>query len=339
MQVHFLTQSGAQLPSVRFRVLPYVGLGLEAGLRIAWGRIPKSIFARTVAFARLPPSEAIVVQKKLLPPLYLKLLRRRCRRLYYDVDDAVWTHHPGAAGRPGATARREKDRQRFAATCREVDGVIAGNRFLAAKAAPHQSRVTVLPTPIDTDTYRPREGKGPGHTALQVGWMGTAANQHFLPPALRSLQALSAAIEVRVISNENRLGDMGAGVHFEPWSAEAEITQLQGFDIGLMPLTDDEYTRGKCGFKLLQYMACGVVPVASAVGFNAELIDHGKEGFLVSKEGDWGRFVARLEGDPELRRTMAARAREKVVARFDLRPSAGRLWRALGVQAAAIRDR
>jgi glycosyltransferase involved in cell wall biosynthesis len=331
MQVHFLTQSGAQLPSVRFRVLPYVKLGMKAGLQVAWRRIPKSIFARTVEFLRLPPSEAIVVQKKLLPPFYLKLLRRRCRRLYYDVDDAVWTHHPGAAGRPGATARLEKDRRRFATTCRAVDGVIAGNQFLAAKAARHQSHITLLPTPIDTATYRPREGQGSGQVPLQVGWMGTAANQHFLPPTLKALQTLSPAVEIRVISNENRLGDMGRGAHFESWRAEAEVDQLQGFDIGLMPLSDDEYTRGKCGFKLLQYMACGVVPVASAVGFNTEIIDHGEDGFLVRAENDWGRWVGRLQADPDLRRRMAARAREKVVARFDLKPSAERLWRALGL--------
>jgi glycosyltransferase involved in cell wall biosynthesis len=339
MQVYFLTQSGAGLPSVRFRVLPFVKLGKEAGLQVAWQRIPKSIFTRTLNLLRTPVSEAIVVQKKLLQPLYLKLLRRRCQRLYYDLDDAVWTNHPGATDQPGAAARQEKNRKRFAVTCRAVMGVIAGNRFLAAKAAPHQPNITVLPTPIDTAAYRPRERETPPSGVLRVGWMGTAANQHFLPPALNSLGTSSQAIEIRMISNENRLGDIGAHVRFEPWSAETEIAQLQGFDIGLMPLTDDDYTRGKCGFKLLQYMACGVVPVASAVGFNAEIIDHGENGFLVRRESDWGRFVWRLQADPDLRRRMAAKAREKIVTRFDLKPSAERLWRALGVQTAPIRSR
>lgn len=330
-QVLFLTQGGAQLPSVRFRVLPYIDQGRAKGHRIAWQRIPKNIFSRTAMFARLPTSDVIVVQKKLLPQIYLKLLGHRCQRLIYDFDDAVWTHHPGATGDPAPGHTADKDQRRFAATCRQVHGVIAGNHFLAARAQPHQTRITVLPTPIDTRIYRPSETGGPERPVLRVGWMGTAANQHFLPAVLKALAHLPPGVEIQVISNENRLASATAGVRFEHWSAEKEVAQLQRFDIGLMPLSDDEYTRGKCGFKLLQYMACGVVPVASAVGFNKEIIDHGVDGFLVREAAEWGRFVDQLHKDPQLRWEMARKAREKAVQRFDLKPSAERLWQALGL--------
>ena len=333
LQLLFLTQSGAALPSVRFRVLPYLHRGTDRGLAIARERIPKSPFTRITRFVRLPHAEVIVVQKKLLPPLYLRLLKQRCQRLYYDVDDAVWTHHPGDTGKASRPGRLRRLQRRFAATCRSVDGIIAGNSYLAAKAGEYNPHVTVLPTPIDTDIYRPLDRPRPEATGLRVGWMGTAGNQHFLPPVLTALHGAAEAaekIELRIVSNENRLAAAMPGMLFEPWSAEREVAQLQAFDIGLMPLSDDEYTRGKCGFKLLQYMACGVVPIASAVGFNTEIIDHGVDGFLVHETDDWGGYIARLQKDSRLRRQMAGRARAKVEATFSLTQSADRLWRLFG---------
>jgi glycosyltransferase involved in cell wall biosynthesis len=327
LQLLFLTQSGAALPSVRFRVLPYLKRGEARGLATAWERIPKSILTRITRFARLRRAEIIVVQKKLLPPLYLRLLKRRCRHLYYDFDDAVWTHHPGDSGKATQAGRLRKAQLRFTATCRWADGIIAGNSYLGAKARVHNPQVTVLPTPIDTDIYLPGGKQRPDEQRLRVGWMGTAGNQHFLPPVLTTLNTIAEKIELRVISNENRLAAAMPGMLFEPWSAENEVAQLQDFDIGLMPLSDDEYTRGKCGFKLLQYMACGVVPIASAVGFNTEIIDHGVDGFLVQDAADWGRHISRIEKDPQMRRQMAAKARAKVEAKFSLTESARRLWR------------
>jgi glycosyltransferase involved in cell wall biosynthesis len=326
LQVLFLTQGGEMLPSVRFRVLPYVALGSKMGLDARWQRIPKSPFTRIRKILGLAPAEVIVVQKKLLQSPYLKLLRTRCRRLYYDVDDAVWTRHPGA------TQHQDKDRRRFASTCRQVDGVIAGNTFLAERARRYQPWVTILPTPIDTTVFRPGATPPAAAGPFVVGWMGTAANQHFLPDVLARLTVLPQAPEIRVISNEDRLDRISANIVFQTWSGAREIDQLRGFHVGLMPLSDDEYTRGKCGFKLLQYMACGVVPVASAVGFNREIIDHGVDGFLVREEADWGRWVALLQQDPRLLAQMAAKARAKVMERFDLKPSAERLWQALGLQ-------
>jgi glycosyltransferase involved in cell wall biosynthesis len=99
-----------------------------------------------------------------------------------------------------------------------------------------------------------------------------------------------------------------------------------------MPLTDDEYTRGKCGFKILQYMAVGAVPVASAVGFNNEILTHGVDGFLVDEPADWARHLLRLADDRELLERMAANARATVVERFSLARMAPRLWEALGLQ-------
>ena len=104
----------------------------------------------------------------------------------------------------------------------------------------------------------------------------------------------------------------------ETWTPDNEIPWLQAMDVGLMPLTDDDYTRGKCGFKLLQYMACGAVPVASPVGLNTAIVRDGENGLLASTPGDFARAVERLAADPALRRTLAAEARRTVVEAYSL---------------------
>jgi glycosyltransferase involved in cell wall biosynthesis len=214
-----------------------------------------------------------------------------------------------------------------------ADAVVAGNEFLAAKARSVNDNVLVLPTPIDTSVYTPGE---PGHKAGAdetpcVGWMGTSCNLFFLPEVFSALGGLSGTARFHVVSDRPFEPPEGVDVKFSYWSPETEIEHLRNMDVGLMPLTDDEYTRGKCGFKLLQYMACGAAPVASNVGFNAEIIEHGEDGFLAGSSRDFARYVSRLARDPELRSGIAASARKKAVEKFDLGPAAEKLWRGLGL--------
>lgn len=332
-QVLFLTQSGDDLPSVRFRVLPFMrdaeARGLEAQRRI----IPKTLAGRIPFYASLPRSEVIILQKRLLSGMELSMLKSRCDRLAFDFDDALWATHPNSANKPGCAAREEKSLSRLKLAAARADVVSAGNEFLANRVRPVNDNVLVLPTPIDTSAYAPG---GPEHKAGAdetpcVGWMGTSCNLFFLPEIFRVLGDLSEKARFHVVSDRPLEQFEWSGVKFSYWSPETELEHLRNMDVGLMPLTDDEYTRGKCGFKLLQYMACGAAPVASNVGFNAEIIDHGRDGFLADTAEDFTRHVSRLVEDPELRSKIAAAARKKVVEKFDLRPAAEKLWRGLGL--------
>lgn len=322
----FLTQSGETLPSVRFRVLPFVAAAREAGVDAAWRRYPKTAFQRAAFFATLPRTRRVVLQKKLVSRAELALLRGRSGRLLFDFDDALWAEHPNQGACGGAENARNLSR--LLRVCAGVDTVVAGNAFLADKVRDVNARVETLPTPLDTDVYVPgadgaeaQHGSG-AHPV--VGWMGTACNLFFLPPLLQALEPLAGGIRLSVVTD----GEFPVGAPFsggvEPWSPEREVAQLQAMDIGLMPLTDDEYTRGKCGFKLLQYMACGAVPVASDVGFNREIVTHGRDGFLAQAPEDFAEYVGCLATDPALRAEMAARARETVVRRFGLGAAAAR---------------
>lgn len=327
----FLTQSGETLPSVRFRVLPFVRLAREAGFAADWVRYPKTALARVAFFATLPKTEIIVLQKKLVSRVELALLRARAGRLFFDFDDALWARHPNQGTCGGESDAGEL--ARLLRVCAGVDGVIAGNSFLASKVSEVSRRVELLPTPLDTQAYVPAGAKRSGPPV--VGWMGTSCNLFFLPEIFAALEPLGHRFSLSVVSDGKCPIPESLDGACEHWSPEGEVGQLQAMDIGLMPLTDDEYTRGKCGFKLLQYMACGVVPVASDVGFNREIVTHGVDGFLASSPEDFAEHVGRLLNDVDLRRGMAARARETVVSRFSLSAAAPRLWAILGLSAPA----
>lgn len=330
--VIFLTQGEANLPSVRFRVLPYVDRGQKTGDDISWYRIPKSPIKRISLFCKLPQSHAIVLQKKLLSPFFFKLLKRKCNRIFYDFDDAVWTVHSSVLTEKKDENVSRKNWKRFQYVCGHSSGVIAGNSFLAGKAEPYNDNITILPTPIDTDKYAPTETPE-NNDRFVVGWMGTVANQFYLLDLMDDLSSLGNDAEIQIISNKIQPVFDKYQVGFDTWSPEKEVTQLNRFTVGLMPLTDDEYSKGKCGFKLLQYMSCGVVPLASAVGFNTEIITHGKDGFLIREKSDWRKYLTILIKDNVLRHKMSILAREKIKKKFSLEKNVPILWQKLKIDA------
>lgn len=322
-QLLFLTQSRQSLPSVRFRVLPFVRQAAARGIDAQWMRYPKTALARVAFFARLPHTHTIVLQKKLVSAFELSVLKRKCDRLVFDFDDALWASHPNQ-GACGGQAD-EAELQRLLRVCGGVDAVVAGNSFLARKVRDVSKRVHVLPTPLDTQTYVPAARRQERPLPV-VGWMGTSCNLFFLPEVLGALNDSAEGFSLSIVSDQEYPVAEPFSGGFEFWSAGAELAQLQGMDIGLMPLTDDEYTWGKCGFKLLQYMACGAVPIASDVGFNKDIITHGENGFLASDLSDWAEYVGVLIHDPELRAKMARRARTTVESRFSLQAAADSLF-------------
>jgi len=182
------------------------------------------------------------------------------------VDDAIWLHRRGAfAGK-------------LAGHC---DAVICGNTFLADYFAKYCKRVFLLPTPVDTKKFFPlRESLA---SSQAIGWSGTAGNLielERIEPALRAVMRRFPAARLRVICNRRpNLGSLPAGrVDYVPWAPAIEVSAVQDLQIGLMPLQDTDWTRGKCAFKMLTYMACGVPVVASPVGMNQDVLAMGRIG-------------------------------------------------------------
>ena len=199
--------------------------------------------------------------------------------------------------------------------------VIAGNGYLAEHTKKAGAkRVETVPTVVDTEVYQVSRAQRDDNR-IRIGWIGipetwTRFASDFTQKIERTIQKNSLIF--RVIGAES--APRAEGVYeFLPWSEKTEATLINGMDIGLMPLPDTPWTRGKCGYKLIQYMACGLPVVASPVGVNKEIVEHGVNGFLAETEEEWRSAIETLLSDAELRCRMATAGRKKLEKNYSLR--------------------
>lgn len=321
---------GALVPASRFRVHPVEAALREQGWRTdlihGYGSMDHRIghpLARRIyrAAGRIQRAfrtglmrvDGPVMVQRLAWPWYggpEARLARRSNGLLFDFDDAVFL---GGDGRVSPGRRRALTRV-FAASRH----VVAGNSWLAT-AVDADVPVTVLPTCIDTSVYAPAKGQE-RKTVPTIGWIGTGGNipyLHQLVESIRKLRAAGYRFEFHICSDvkpDDLLEKLGAT--FIRWNAEIELAFLQSIDIGLMPLEDDDWCRGKCSFKLIQYMAVGCPVVGSSVGMNRDVIVDGEVGYL-ARNDEWAEPLAHLISSPETRIRMGRAARLRAVAKFD----------------------
>jgi len=205
--------------------------------------------------------------------------------------------------------------------------VTVGNQYLGqyAKGA-GAKRVEVLPTVIDLKRYPPRQ---PGRSiCVTVGWIGTPSTSHYLYLVREVLDRVCKELRARIMlvgSGSMRLEGMPVEIH--TWLEDTEYDKLGAFDIGIMPLPDEPWERGKCGYKLIQYMACGIPVIASPVGINREIVEHGKNGFLADSQDEWLEYLRILISSRELRLVMGAEGRARVEREYSVQVTAPRLAR------------
>jgi glycosyltransferase involved in cell wall biosynthesis len=264
---------------------------------------------------RIRNFDTVFIQKKPFSFLDLYWVRKLAKRMVYDFDDSVMY-------KSGPASRRQQQRQqrRFAVTAGKADLVIAGNRYLQQEALPFNREVRLLPTVLDMDRYIAREESGDKTREVVLGWIGSRGTLRYLQdigPALEELGRRWPGLKLKIVADD--FFDLN-NVHVikKPWSAADEIADLHSFDIGLMPLTDDIWTRGKCGFKLLQCMAVGLPVVCSPVGVNADIVTDGREGFHATTREEWVAKLDALIADSDLRRQMGQHGRLRVADAFSL---------------------
>jgi glycosyltransferase involved in cell wall biosynthesis len=325
---------GCGEPSARFRIMPYIPLLQNAGWHctvwhqwpsygsrlFAVGRSPRARLVQFLGmFATLPhvltagDFDLVFLQRRLAglawPPLLERLLRRTSRRIVFDYDDAIYL-----GSRSEVSFREITD---FS------DQIVAGNAHLA-KVANWPSKTTLIPTPVDTDRFKPCSRQAAYRTnPLTIGWTGTAPNYQYLyplAPTLRRIRDRFPDVVLKVICDRapdpSLLSDLD--VQFVPWQPGNEVDQLQDIDVGIMYLPDTPWTKGKCGFKLIQYMSLAKPAVASAVGANLDIVNHGVNGYLAATMEDWYECLTRLLGDAHLRTTMGCMARETIEENFSV---------------------
>jgi glycosyltransferase involved in cell wall biosynthesis len=261
----------------------------------------------------------------------------------FDFDDAIFLPSVSDANRLIAALKQPHKVQTI---IRHSDQVIVGNPFLAAYAQRFNSAVATIPTCVDTSRFVPssdalsNNGSGASREPI-VGWIGsptTAGYIRNLADVLRRVHDRHPFL-LRVSGAGQPLALPGVHVENPDWALDREVQLFNTCDIGVYPLTDNEWSKGKCGFKAIEFMACGVPVVASAVGVNRDIIQDGVNGFLASTEDEWVEKLARLLSDVELRRRFALAGRRTIEERYSLDVNAPRLGAIIREVAERARDR
>ncbi len=321
----------ASVPSFRLRIAalrPFLETDgfevrtIELGRGREWLRILRCA-------AQLRACDLLVFQQVKLLAGERALAGRLCGSWILDVDDAIMFRRPRRSGEQPSQARwRQRRFARMAARCRLV---VAGSRSLAEMIGTAAPRTEVLFTPVDGSRYPVAELTA--RERVRLVWIGLGSNVRYLEalaPALRSLQPAGVDFELRVISD--RLPAMeGVKCVAVPWSVAGEGSALAACDVGLAPLPDDLWTRGKSAYRCIQYAAAGLPTVASPVGANREVVVDGVSGLTASSLDEWRGALLRLCADVSLRRRLGAEAR-RGAARFDLSAYAERYLALIGAQ-------
>ena len=257
-----------------------------------------------------------------LPYVFEHVLMAGGRPFVVDYDDAIfhkYDQHPSGVVR--ALLGRKIDQLMRASSV-----VMAGNDYLAARArSAGAARIEIVPSVIDLARYRQQVAASAGD-GFRIGWIGSPSTTPYLrslEPVLRGLGDIPGLQVVSIGGTPWRAA--GIAVENLPWAEDTEVRDMLGFDVGVMPLPDDPWARGKCGFKLIQYMGCALPVVASPVGANAQIVEHGRTGFLATTPEQWAEALRALAADPSLRNRMGTAGFERVRAHYSLDAAAPRV--------------
>ncbi len=295
----------------RYRLQAYRPFWEKAGHEVHFRGWPRWWLFESDFFKELQNADLVIIQRRLLTSRQLLRVRQAARVLAFDFDDAVFQRDSYS---PHGT-ECERRLRGFARMARAADFVLAGNEFLREQAQTwtEPERVHLLPTCVNPRKY-PLAAHKPLKQNTQITWIGSPSTLQGLEKIgdwLEMLGQTVSGLNLKIICDRSlRLTYLP--IRFCPWTKDTETQELAKADIGISWLPADTWSQGKCGLKVLQYMAAGLPVVANPVGVQAKLIRHGENGFLVETAAQWQAAIQRLAGDPELRRRMGARGRNLV---------------------------
>jgi glycosyltransferase involved in cell wall biosynthesis len=313
-------------PSSRFRIRQYIeelklreieiedycsinGKYPPRGLvyRLIWGI--KVLIERYLQVLKINQKnyDCVFLQREMISTLYtFEFLIKH--PVIFDVDDAIFLRKEG------------KFAEKIA---RKSNAVICGNSYLASRFKQWNDNVFILPTAVDSDRFRPEKNKNKENEVITIGWIGTSSGFKYLysiEMALKKILNENLKTELLIVSNERPNFNYIEKFEFIKWTAEHEVCNFQKIDIGLMPLEDDEWTKGKCSFKMLQHMSCGTPVVVSEVGMNIEVLSQGRVGFGASNYfEDWVTALNELINDDNLRFEIGKNGRKVVEEYYSLK--------------------
>jgi glycosyltransferase involved in cell wall biosynthesis len=306
----------------RFRVKEFIPFFEQNGVSVQLLRVPRGIGGRVRVFRSLRNYDVVIIQRKLLTGLDLLFVRHWAKRIVFDFDDAIMYR----SSRHKSQVSRQR-MKRFANMMRSADAVTAGNTYLAEQAALFidRDRIFVMPTIVDVTEYAVKDYGQKGNDFI-VGWIGSASTLHYLAsiaPAIQNAARRIGNLKLKIVCN--RFLDIdGVQIIKKTWRPQDVSDDLMSFDVGVMPISDDPWTRGKCGFKLVQYLAAGVPAIASPVGINRDLVVPGVTGLWAETLEEWAERFVELAGNWELRKKMGRAGRKLIEEHYSLQVTAPR---------------
>jgi len=301
---------GEDASSTRYRALQFFPLLEAHGWRPIHLTDHRSLASRRRILAAAHNAEVVVVLRRCFTNPFRFVLRKAAKRLFFDFDDAIFLRSSGERSRIKET--------RFRRMTQICDQIWAGNDYLSRFVGRWNSHVEVIPTALDPRKYEITATKP--SSSIDLVWIGSSATRKHLVsqlPALERTATQRADLRLKIIADFDLKSPNITTLPIQ-WSAATEARELASAHIGIAPLPDNPFTRGKCGLKTLQYMAAGLPVIASPTGVNADIVQPGATGFLARSEDDWMRSVSELAAKPELRYRMGQAGRKHCRAGYSI---------------------
>jgi glycosyltransferase involved in cell wall biosynthesis len=325
MKVIFLTHSSDQ--GHRFRVEQYFPYLIAHQVEPKWQPLPGSWKERLLIYRKLLLFDVVCIQRRLLSPFEFYWIRRKSSKVLFDLDDAIM-YRSSRTPHPHSLSRWLK----FRWMVKGSDAVTVGNQFLKNEVlrVDREKKVFVIPTCIDTNLY-PRKKKITHGEEHILGWIGTKGNLRYLKklePVFETIYQRFPRVKLKIVSN-GFYDSSHLPTIKKLWKLEDENEDLISFDIGLMPLNDDLWSRGKCGLKIVQYLSVGVPAVCTPVGINSDIVKDGENGFWATTDQEWVDRLSILIQDEGLRRQMGLKGIETVEQGYSLAVTSEKFFQVL----------
>ena len=301
---------GSHDASTRYRALQFFPYLSAMGFAPEHVTASGGIRATVTTIWQASQADIVVVLRKTFPSIITRLLRLVAKKLIFDLDDAIFCNSDGSA----STTRM----RRYAVMAKASDHIFAGNQYLAEKSALFNASVAVLPTCLAVTKYDVVTDKPDDF--IDLVWIGSKSTSKYLIDILPSLEKAGQKLpklRLKVIADFD-LPDTTIPVVTLPWSEETEAVALASSHIGIAPMRDNDWTRGKCALKVLQYMAARLPVISSNIGVNGEAVIDGETGYLVATSEQWVTAINELVSNDKLRVAMGDAGYHRVKQHYDI---------------------